>query len=70
MIEYMKVGPYGLEVDSRVLKILLDQSIENCMAVTTFHHNQIEDVEYVELERDPDSGHAPVALPIPKNSNK
>lgn len=60
-MDYMEIGAFGLEVDSRVLEILLNRTIKFCRSVSTIHPNQIEDVEYVELEPDPNDGSAPMA---------
>lgn len=60
-MDYMEIGVYGLKVDCRVLNILQDRVRKSFMAVSTIHHNQIVDVEYVELEPDPNDGPAPMA---------
>lgn len=60
-MDYMEVGPFGLKVDCRVLNIMQDRVLESFMAVSTIHNNQIVDVEYEELELDPNDGPAPVA---------
>lgn len=61
MTDYMEFGGFGLKVDCRVLSIVQDRMLKSFMAVPTIHHNQIEDVEYVELVPDPNDGPAPMA---------
>lgn len=61
MMDYMEVEALGLKVDCRVLNFLQDRILKSFMAAATIHHNQIEDVEYVELEPDPNDGPAPMA---------
>lgn len=69
MTDYMEFGCFG-QVDCRVLNIVQDRILKSFMAISTIHHNQIEDVEYVELEPDPNDGPAPMASLIynPKNN--
>lgn len=64
MINYMKVGKYGLEIDQRIMFGLEDALLHAAHAAMDFGfdlHSQIEDVEYVELEPDPSDGPAPMA---------
>lgn len=69
MMDYMEIGVSGLKVDCRVLNFLQDRILKSFMAAATIHNNQIEDVEYVELEPDPNDGPAPMATLVynPKN---
>lgn len=60
-MDYMEIGGLGLKVDCRVLNIYQDRILKSFMAAATIHHNQIVDVEYVELEPDPNDGPAPMA---------
>ena len=68
MMDYMEVGPFGLKVDCRVINIMQDRILESFMAVSTIQNNQIVDVEYEELEPDPNDGPAPVATLVSLNS--
>lgn len=64
MMDYMKVGKYGLEIDQRILFGLKDRLLHAnhvAMVCGCDIHNPIEDVEYVELEPDPNDGPAPMA---------
>lgn len=70
MTDYMKIGRFGLKVDYRVLNIVQDRILKSFMAIATIHHNQIEDVEYVELEPDPSDGPAPMATLVSYNPTK
>lgn len=54
MMDYMKVGKYGLEIEQ--LLHAANEAIFGCDL-----HHPIEDVEYVELEPDPNDGPAPMA---------
>lgn len=70
-MDYMEIGVYGLKVDCRVLNFLQDRIRNSSMATATIHHNQILDVEYEELEPDPNDGPAPMATLVynPKKIN-
>lgn len=60
MTAYMEVEASVLKIDCRVLNFLQDR-IHKRFTADAIHHNQIEDVEYVELEPDPNDGPAPMA---------
>lgn len=63
MINYMKVGKYGLEIDQRIMFGLEDALLHAAHVAMDFGfdlHHPIEDVEYVELEPDPNDGPAPM----------
>lgn len=70
MTDYMGIGRFGHKVDCRVLNIVQDRMLKSFMAVSTIHHNQIEDVEYVELEPDSNDGPTPTATLVSCNSPK
>lgn len=70
MMDYMEIGVSGLKVDCRVLNFLQDRIHKSSLAAATIHNNQIEDVEYVELEPDPNDGPAPMATLVSYNPTK
>ena len=64
MMDYMKVGKYGLEIDQLILFGLEDALLHAAhvaMDCGCDLHNPIVDVDYEELEPDPNDGHAPMA---------
>lgn len=61
MIHRMEIDAAKLKIYSRDLMSFLGMDNNSCVAVDIRRSNPIEDVEFEEIEPDPNAGPAPVA---------